>query len=125
LKKIDHILSKIALQPGQTLLDIRCGWGTLVIRAAEKLGARCVGITLSEKQYAFATERVKQAGLANRVEIRLQDYRDIDRQFDRVTSVGMFEHVGRANRPVYFCTNRRVTDRRGNRYESRHYGDRP
>jgi cyclopropane-fatty-acyl-phospholipid synthase len=102
-KKIDHILRKIALQPGQTLLDIGCGWGTLVIRAAEKFGARCVGITLSEKQYAFATERVKQAGLANRVEIRLQDYRDIDGQFDRVTSVGMFEHVGRANLPGYFA----------------------
>ena len=102
-KKIDHILRKIALQPGQTLLDIGCGWGTLAIRAAQKFGARCVGITLSAKQYAFATERVRQAGLEDRVEIRLQDYRDIDGQYDRVTSVGMFEHVGRANLPAYFA----------------------
>jgi cyclopropane-fatty-acyl-phospholipid synthase len=102
LKKIDHILSKIRLQPGQTLLDIGCGWGALVIRAAQKFGAKCVGITLSENQYALATERVKAAGLEDRIEIRLQDYRDVRGSFDRITSVGMFEHVGLRHLPDYF-----------------------
>ncbi|QET02499.1 class I SAM-dependent methyltransferase [Cupriavidus pauculus] len=102
LKKIDHILTKIRLQPGQTLLDIGCGWGALVIRAAQKFGARCVGITLSQNQFDLATARVKEAGLADRIEIRLQDYRDVTGQFDRITSVGMFEHVGKDNLPGYF-----------------------
>ncbi|SEB23400.1 SAM-dependent methyltransferase [Paraburkholderia sartisoli] len=102
LRKIDHILTKIQLQPGQTLLDIGCGWGALVIRAAQKFGARCVGITLSKNQYDWAVESVKAAGLADRIEIRLQDYRDVKGQFDRITSVGMFEHVGRDNLPEYF-----------------------
>lgn len=102
LKRIDHILTKIQLQPGQTLLDIGCGWGALVIRAAEKFGARCVGVTLSENQFRLANERVKAAGLADRVEIWLQDYRDVAGQFDRITSVGMFEHVGCKNLPAYF-----------------------
>jgi len=102
LKKIDHILTKIQLQPGQRLLDIGCGWGALVLRAAQKFGARCVGVTLSQNQFDLATERVKAAGLEDRIEIRLQDYRDIDGQFDRITSVGMFEHVGRKNLPAYF-----------------------
>jgi cyclopropane-fatty-acyl-phospholipid synthase len=94
LKKIDHILTKIDLQPGQTLLDIGCGWGALVIRAAQKFGARCVGVTLSQNQFDLARERVRAAGLQDRIEIRLQDYRDVTGQFDRITSVGMFEHVG-------------------------------
>jgi cyclopropane-fatty-acyl-phospholipid synthase len=101
-KKIDHILTKIGVQPGQTLLDIGCGWGALVIRAASRFGARCVGVTLSERQYELARERVAQAGLQDRVEIRLQDYRDVAGSFDRITSVGMFEHVGVDNLPEYF-----------------------
>jgi cyclopropane-fatty-acyl-phospholipid synthase len=102
LKKIDHILRKIELQPGQTLLDIGCGWGALVIRAAQQYNARCVGVTLSENQYALARQRVREAGLAHLVEIRLQDYRDVQGQFDRITSVGMFEHVGLKHLPEYF-----------------------
>ncbi|CAM2194280.1 putative fatty acid methyltransferase [Paraburkholderia kururiensis] len=102
LKKIDHILTKIQLQPGQRLLDIGCGWGALVLRAAQKFGANCVGVTLSQNQFNLATERVKAAGLSDRIEIRLQDYRDVEGQFDRITSVGMFEHVGRKNLPGYF-----------------------
>lgn len=101
-KKIDHILTKLKLEPGQTLLDIGCGWGALVLRAAEKFGARCVGITLSQNQYDLATERVREAGLQDRVEIRLQDYRDVRGPFDRISSVGMFEHVGLKNLADYF-----------------------
>jgi cyclopropane-fatty-acyl-phospholipid synthase len=108
IKKIDHILTKIQLQPGQRLLDIGCGWGALVLRAAQKFGAQCVGVTLSQNQFDLATKRVKDAGLEGKIEIRLQDYRDIQGQFDRITSVGMFEHVGRKNLPGYF---RKVHDR--------------
>jgi cyclopropane-fatty-acyl-phospholipid synthase len=103
IKKIDHILNKIHLQPGQRLLDIGCGWGALVLRAAERFGAQCVGVTLSHNQFDLARERVRAAGLQDRVEIRLQDYRDVsDGPFDRITSVGMFEHVGLDHLVPYF-----------------------
>ena len=102
VKKIDHILRKIQLQPNQTLLDIGCGWGALVIRAAQQYGARCVGITLSQNQYELARERVRRAGLEHLVEIRIQDYRDVQGTFERITSVGMFEHVGIRHLPEYF-----------------------
>lgn len=103
VKKIDHILTKIQLQPGQRLLDIGCGWGALVLRAAQKFGAHCVGVTLSKNQHELARERVKAAGLEDRIDIRLQDYRDVkDGPFDRITSVGMFEHVGINHLAEYF-----------------------
>ena len=102
LKKIDHVLREIGVQPGQNLLDIGCGWGALVMRAASTYGARCVGITLSENQYQLATERVRAAGLSDRVEIRLEDYRGVRGTFERITSVGMFEHIGRDHLPSYF-----------------------
>lgn len=102
LKKIDHILNKIQLRPGQKLLDIGCGWGGLLIRASQKYGARCVGVTLSQNQYELARERVEHAGLSGQVEVRLEDYRDLSGQFDRITSVGMFEHVGTKNLVGYF-----------------------
>jgi cyclopropane-fatty-acyl-phospholipid synthase len=102
-KKIDHILRKLELRSGHTLLDIGCGWGALAIRAAQHYGARCVGITLSENQARLAREQVRRAGLEHMVEIRVQDYRDVGGQFDRITSVGMFEHVGARHLPAYFA----------------------
>jgi cyclopropane-fatty-acyl-phospholipid synthase len=102
LKKIDHILKKIRLRPGHTLLDIGCGWGALAIRAAQRYGARCVGITLSENQVRLAREQVERAGMQHLVQIRLQDYRDVTGKFDRITSVGMFEHVGVRHLSAYF-----------------------
>ncbi|MHB8623643.1 MAG: class I SAM-dependent methyltransferase [Sulfuricaulis sp.] len=101
-KKIDHILKKIQVRAGNTLLDIGCGWGALVLQAAKNYGAKCVGITLSENQATYATALIDQAGLSDRIEIRLQDYRDIKGTFDRITSVGMFEHVGIKNLSAYF-----------------------
>ncbi|BBF84195.1 cyclopropane-fatty-acyl-phospholipid synthase [Aquitalea magnusonii] len=102
IKKIDHILSKVKLQNGHGLLDIGCGWGALLIRAARQFDVNCLGITLSQQQYAEATRRVSLAGLQDRVEIRLMDYRDLSGRFDRITSVGMFEHVGIKGLPGYF-----------------------
>ncbi|MGX5650037.1 MULTISPECIES: cyclopropane-fatty-acyl-phospholipid synthase family protein [Hydrogenophaga] len=108
-KKIDHILRKVQLRPGQRLLDIGCGWGALVLRAAERFGAHCVGVTLSKNQFELATERVRRAGLQDRIDIRLQDYRDInDGPFDRITSVGMFEHVGLEHLVPYFQQIRKL-----------------
>ncbi|MEY4138145.1 MAG: hypothetical protein RLZZ371_327 [Pseudomonadota bacterium] len=106
IAKLDHTLGKIMLQPGERLLDIGCGWGALAIRAAQKYGARVLGVTLSRRQHALASERVAQAGLAGQVEIRLQDYRDLDPrdgQFDKITSIGMFEHVGLKHLEAYFA----------------------
>lgn len=113
IKKIDHILTKIQLRHGQLLLDIGCGWGALVMRAAQKFGARCVGVTISENQYELARERVQQAGLADRVEIRLEDYRDLKGTFDRITSVGMFEHVGLQHLASYFGKIRMLLSKDG------------
>jgi cyclopropane fatty-acyl-phospholipid synthase-like methyltransferase len=101
LKKIDHVLTKIGLEPGHRLLDVDCGWGALVIRAAEHFGARCVGITLSKNQFDWASECVKAAGLEGRVEIRLQAWPDVEGRFDRITSLGMFECEGRSDLQEY------------------------
>ena len=100
--KIDHILRKLRVRPGQRLLDVGCGWGALVLRAAALHGVRCVGITLSRNQYELARERVQAAGLDDQVEIRLEDYREVRGEFDRITSVGMFEHVGIEHLRDYF-----------------------
>jgi cyclopropane-fatty-acyl-phospholipid synthase len=103
LAKLDLICRKLKLLPEERLLDIGCGWGAMVIHAASKYGVRAVGVTLSEQQFELARDRVREAGLQDRVEIRLQDYRDIrDGPFDKISSIGMFEHVGLKNLPKYF-----------------------
>jgi cyclopropane-fatty-acyl-phospholipid synthase len=104
--KLDYICRKLRLEPGQSLLDIGCGWGALVCWAARHYDIRAHGITLSEQQYAYVVERIKHEGLQDRVTIELRDYRDLSRDtcYDRIVSVGMFEHIGVENFPRYFGT---------------------
>lgn len=108
--KLDYICRKLRLAPGQTLLDVGCGWGALVRWAARRYGVRAHGITLSEQQYRYAVERVRNEGLQGQVTIERRDYRELPEgvRYDKVVSVGMFEHVGVANFPVYFGTVKRV-----------------
>ncbi len=115
LAKLDHICRKLALRPGEKFLDIGCGWGALVIHAARHYGVQAHGVTLSEKQLRVARERIEQAGLGDRVSVELLDYRDLQGQalYDKVASVGMFEHVGLKNLPVYFATVHRLLKPRG------------
>ena len=102
--KLDLICRKLQLAPGQRLLDVGCGWGSLLVWAAARYGVRGVGITLSHNQHAHASRLIADAGVAGLVTVQLLDYRDLptDAPFDRIASVGMFEHVGRARLPDYF-----------------------
>ena len=103
-QKLDHICRKLQLAPGERFLDIGCGWGALVMRAAQRYGANALGVTLSRNQHDYARARIREAGLEGRCEVRLLDYRDVPEEgaFDKIASVGMFEHVGLRNFPVYF-----------------------
>ncbi|MFJ6750871.1 MULTISPECIES: class I SAM-dependent methyltransferase [unclassified Streptomyces] len=95
--KLDLICRKLGLKEGQRLLDVGCGWGSMVLHAAREYGVRAVGITLSEEQATYARKRIAEAGLADRIEIRVQDYREIhDEPFDAISSIGMAEHVGQS-----------------------------
>ena len=98
------------LRPGEQFLDIGCGWGALAIWAARHYGVRATGITLSERQFEFAQERIRESGMEDRVNVLLRDYRDMEGRahFDKVASVGMFEHVGLKNLPTYFNTVRHL-----------------
>jgi cyclopropane-fatty-acyl-phospholipid synthase len=108
IRKLDVICRKLRLQPGDRMLDIGCGWGSLMIHAAANYGARVVGVTLSEEQAAFARRRVVEAGLSDQCEVRIQDYREVaDGPYDKIVSVGMFEHVGSSQLERYMKT---VTD---------------
>jgi cyclopropane-fatty-acyl-phospholipid synthase len=100
--KLELICRKLELRPGQRMLDVGCGWGSLVIHAAREHGVSALGITLSEPQAELATERAREAGLADLVEIRVMDYRDLGgERFDAVASIGMVEHVGEAQIDEY------------------------
>jgi cyclopropane-fatty-acyl-phospholipid synthase len=108
-QKLDHICRKLRLRPGQTLLDVGCGWGGLVIHAAQAYDAHVMGITLSEPQAEEANRRIREAGLEDRARVVVQDYREVQPPqregavgFDALVSVGMFEHVGEALLPTYF-----------------------
>lgn len=104
LNKVDHILKKLNLKEGQTLLDIGCGWGELILMAAKKYGVKAVGITLSKEQLKKANERIEENSLQGKVEVKLADYRELadkKQKFDRIVSVGMIEHVGRKNLSTY------------------------
>lgn len=100
--KLDLVCTKLALEPGERLLDVGCGWGALALHAAQEYGVSVLGITLSQEQAALARERVAEAGLEDRIEIRIADYRELaDTGFDAVSSVGMVEHVGEDQMDVY------------------------
>ena len=103
-QKLDHILNKLMLKPGERLLDIGCGWGALILRAAKKYGAVATGITLSRNQFDYVQSRIKAEGLQDRCTVELRDYRDLPDAgvYDKIASVGMFEHVGLKNLPTYF-----------------------
>ncbi|OQR31993.1 SAM-dependent methyltransferase [Pseudomonas sp. T] len=104
LAKLRHLCRKLRLKPGEKLLDVGCGWGGLARLAAREFGAQVHGITLSEEQLKLGRERVKTEGLEGKVTLELRDYRDLPRdgRYDKVVSVGMFEHVGHANLGLYF-----------------------
>jgi len=106
--KLDMICRKLRLKPGDRLLDIGCGWGALVCHAARHFGVDAVGVTLAEEQFTHAKERVSRLGLEARVTIELRDYSLIEGEFDKIASIGMFEHVGAANYPAYFQTIHRL-----------------
>ncbi|WP_426977647.1 class I SAM-dependent methyltransferase [Pseudarthrobacter sp. O4] len=100
--KIDLVCRKLGLQPGMKVLDVGCGWGSFALHAAQRYGVDVVGVTLSTEQAALAGKRVADAGLTERVDIRVQDYRDVgDGPFDAISSIGMSEHVGREQMPTY------------------------
>ena len=102
LAKKRHLAAKLLLEPGKRVLDIGCGWGGLGLYLAEVAGADVTGVTLSNEQDAIANERAAEKGLADKARFNLQDYRDVDRPFDRIVSVGMFEHVGVNHYDTFF-----------------------
>lgn len=115
VQKLDHICTKLRLESGERFLDVGCGWGALVIHAAKHYDVEATGITLSKNQHALACERIREAGLEGRCRVLLQDYRDHPGEgiYDKVASVGMFEHVGLRNLAEYFRTVRRLLKERG------------
>lgn len=110
IQKIDMVCRKLRLKPGEAVLDIGCGWGAFACHAAQRYGVKVHGLTLSESQAAYGREKVKRLGLEDRVTIELIDYTLLpgERRFDKITSIGMFEHVGAANFATYFATVHRL-----------------
>jgi cyclopropane-fatty-acyl-phospholipid synthase len=100
--KLDVICRKLRLAPGEHLLDIGCGWGALVCHAARHYGVHAHGMTLAEEQFVYAKDKVARLGLQDKVTIELRDYSRVDGQFDKIASIGMFEHVGITHHPTYF-----------------------
>ena len=111
--KLDMICRKLRLKPGERLLDIGCGWGALICHAARHYGVKATGVTLAEEQAALAREKIARLGLQDRVEVILKDFTQMEGEFDKISSIGMFEHVGIANHPAYFRTVHRLLKPRG------------
>ncbi len=100
-QKYEHICRKLQLKEGESLIDIGCGWGGMLLYAARHYQIKGVGCTLSQQQYEYATERVRKDGLEDQIEIKLQDYRELTGEFDKFVSIGMFEHVGKKFIPQF------------------------
>ncbi|OUS18573.1 SAM-dependent methyltransferase [Rhodospirillales bacterium 47_12_T64] len=111
--KLEMICRKLRLKPGDRLLDIGCGWGALICYAAEKYGVTALGVTLSEEQLALAQQRIKERGLEDKVSVELKDFRLLEGRFDKISSIGMFEHVGIENHRDYYLTVNRLLEPRG------------
>jgi len=111
--KIEHIIKKLNLKPNQKVLDIGSGWGSLAIEIARKSRCEILGVTLSENQLEYSNKKVKELNLENQVRFKLMDYRELDEKFDRIVSVGMFEHVGRKFYKTYFNTVSRLLNEDG------------
>ncbi|MGA4841463.1 class I SAM-dependent methyltransferase [Streptomyces sp. G45] len=123
--KLDLIARKLGLRPGMRLLDVGCGWGSMAIHAAREYGVDVVGVTLSQEQAAYARKRVAQEGLTDRVEIRVQDYRDVrDGPYDAISSIGMAEHVG-AERYLEYAGDLYALLKPGGRLLNHQIGRRP
>jgi cyclopropane-fatty-acyl-phospholipid synthase len=105
-RRLDRIVDLMGVQPGERVLEIGCGWGTLAATLARRFGAQVTGVTLSTEQLAFARERAKAWGVADRTDLRLQDYRDVEGRYDRIVSIEMIEAVGETWWPTYFATLR-------------------
>ena len=106
--KLDMSCRRLRLKPGEALLDIGCGWGALICHAARHYGVHAHGVTLSQKQYDYAKEKIARLNLQDRVTLELRDYTGLDGSFDKIVSVGMFEHIGIDNHPAYFQTVNRL-----------------
>ena len=111
--KIDHIIKKLNIEPNQKVLDIGSGWGTLAIEIAKKTQASVTGITLSQNQLEFSKKKASELNLNNQVEFKLMDYRQLNEKFDRIVSVGMFEHVGKKLYSTYFNSVSKMLNNNG------------
>jgi len=111
--KIHHIIKKLNIQPNQKVLDIGSGWGTLALAIAKETKASVTGITLSENQFEYSKSKAKEMNLSNQVDFKLVDYRQLNEKFDRIVSVGMFEHVGRKFYKTYFNTVFKLLNEKG------------
>ncbi|HEY5796733.1 MAG TPA: cyclopropane-fatty-acyl-phospholipid synthase family protein, partial [Bosea sp. (in: a-proteobacteria)] len=111
--KLDMICRKLRLKPGDRFLDIGCGWGALVCHAAQHYGVEAHGVTLAEEQFKLAQEKVERLGLSGKVTLHLRDYTQMEGEFDKISSIGMFEQVGIRNHPDYFRAVNRLLRPRG------------